>query len=296
MLYVAPIHGTGKSTDRPSPPAERREHRRGRPRDEELRPVPARRSWRPLPGRGPRAAGGRAPRGRTSSPAPAGSRAEPPTCSRARRSTRTCATALGPAVWTCGTTSRVVEGRPRLDPRELAAEVARRSAHGEVAIVFGRGAARAVRRGARALPGGLHHPDRAGVRLDEPRPGRGRARLRDRHGRGACLRRRARRRSPRGTRPLEALWDRLRTLLGAAGYLNPQNPEHILADWRRLLARAEPTQREVELVARGGARARAKAARARAVTAGARPAAARTVDSRRAPAVAQLGGAGRSDP
>jgi tRNA/rRNA methyltransferase len=47
---------------------------------------------------------------------------------------------------------------------------------------------------------------------------------------------------------LEALWGRLTALLGAAGYLNPQNPEQILAEWRRLLTRAEPTQREVELL------------------------------------------------
>ena len=46
---------------------------------------------------------------------------------------------------------------------------------------------------------------------------------------------------------VEALWARASALLGHAGYLNPQNPEHILADLRRLLARAEPTQREVEL-------------------------------------------------
>ena len=48
---------------------------------------------------------------------------------------------------------------------------------------------------------------------------------------------------------VEALWDRARALLGASGFLNPQNPEHILADFRRLLARADPTQREVELLA-----------------------------------------------
>ncbi|MFL5261737.1 MAG: rRNA methyltransferase, partial [Anaeromyxobacteraceae bacterium] len=47
---------------------------------------------------------------------------------------------------------------------------------------------------------------------------------------------------------VEALWTQLTALLGASGYLNPQNPEHILADWRRLLGRAEPTQREVELL------------------------------------------------
>jgi tRNA/rRNA methyltransferase len=47
---------------------------------------------------------------------------------------------------------------------------------------------------------------------------------------------------------VEALWDRVRELLARSSYLNPQNPEHILADWRRLLARAEPTQRETELL------------------------------------------------
>ena len=45
--------------------------------------------------------------------------------------------ALGPATWTCGTTSRAVEGRPWLTPRALAGELARRSATGEVAVVFG---------------------------------------------------------------------------------------------------------------------------------------------------------------
>ena len=48
----------------------------------------------------------------------------------ARDPRRTCAAALGPAAWACGTTSRDVEGRPRLAPRALAAEVARRSARG----------------------------------------------------------------------------------------------------------------------------------------------------------------------
>jgi tRNA/rRNA methyltransferase len=36
--------------------------------------------------------------------------------------------ALAGTVWVCGTTSRAVEGRPRLAPRELAAEVTRRGA------------------------------------------------------------------------------------------------------------------------------------------------------------------------
>src|SRR5512136_2283611 len=47
------------------------------------------------------------------------------------------ALALSGTVWACGTTSRCVEGRPRLSPRELGAEVARRLASGPVAIVLG---------------------------------------------------------------------------------------------------------------------------------------------------------------
>ncbi len=47
---------------------------------------------------------------------------------------------------------------------------------------------------------------------------------------------------------VEALWGQAKTVLARVGYLNPQNPEHILADLRRLLARADPSQREVELL------------------------------------------------
>jgi tRNA/rRNA methyltransferase len=47
---------------------------------------------------------------------------------------------------------------------------------------------------------------------------------------------------------VEAFWSRTKALLAGAGYLNPQNPDAILAEWRLLLARAEPTQREVELL------------------------------------------------
>jgi len=41
----------------------------------------------------------------------------------------------------------------------------------------------------------------------------------------------------------------MKALLAVSGYLNPQNPDAILAEWRLLLARAEPTQREAELLA-----------------------------------------------
>ncbi|WP_242345741.1 RNA methyltransferase [Anaeromyxobacter terrae] len=155
--------------------------------------------------------------------------------------------ALGPAVWTCGTTSRAVEGRPFLDPAGLAAEVARRSVQGEVAIVFGqerRGLSDAELELCQAVCSIPTSPAYDSMNLAQSV-----AVLAYEIGRP----RQAPTPQPAAAEParhatVEALWDRLKALLGAAGYLNPQNPEHILADLRRLLARAEPTQREVELL------------------------------------------------
>ncbi|HSM91449.1 MAG TPA: RNA methyltransferase [Anaeromyxobacteraceae bacterium] len=155
--------------------------------------------------------------------------------------------AVAGATWVCGTTSRLLPGRPRLSPRELAAEVGPRSRTGEVAVVFGeerRGLSDAeldLCQAVCTIPTSAEYDSMnlaqavavvsyelglalvpAGVQARSEEPAR--------------------------HRTLEALWERLGALLGAAGYLNPQNPEHILSDWRRLLARAEPTQREVELL------------------------------------------------
>lgn len=156
--------------------------------------------------------------------------------------------ALGPAVWTCGTTSRAVEGRPWLDPGGLAEEVALRSAHGEVAIVFGqerRGLSDAELELCQAVCSIPTSPAYDSMNLAQSVAVLayeiGRPRLHAPRALPAAA-------EPARHATLEALWDRLRALLDAAGYLNPQNPEHILADLRRLLARAEPTQREVELV------------------------------------------------
>jgi tRNA/rRNA methyltransferase len=157
--------------------------------------------------------------------------------------------ALGAASWVCGTTSRAVEGRPSLDPRALGREVARRSASGEVAIVFGqerRGLSDAeldLCQAVCSIPTAPAYdsmnlaqavaviaweisaaaPEAVGAAPAAP-------------GEPAARR-----------ETVEALWDRVRALLAAAGYLNPQNPQHILAELRRLLSRAEPTQREAEL-------------------------------------------------
>jgi tRNA/rRNA methyltransferase len=154
--------------------------------------------------------------------------------------------ALAGTVWVCGTTSRAVEGRPRLAPRELAAEVARRGASGRVAVVFGeerRGLSDAeltLCQAVCSIPTASAYDSMnlaqavaviayevgAETLCAAPAPA-----------------------EPARHETLEALWARTGALLSAAGFLNPQNPEHILAELRRVLARAEPTQREAELLA-----------------------------------------------
>ncbi|MEM7248157.1 MAG: TrmH family RNA methyltransferase [Acidobacteriota bacterium] len=47
---------------------------------------------------------------------------------------------------------------------------------------------------------------------------------------------------------LQRLHDKARDLLLKAGYLNPQEPEHVLGELRRLLARARPSRRELTLL------------------------------------------------
>ena len=158
--------------------------------------------------------------------------------------------ALAGATWSCGTTSRALEGRPCLSPRELGLEVAARSARGPVAILFGE-----ERRGLSDRELGLCQaictiPTAAAY--DSMNLAQSVAVLAYEIAAAGGVARRAPAR-PQAAEParhatVEALWDRLGAVFAAAGYSNPQNPEHILADWRALLARAEPTQREAELL------------------------------------------------
>jgi tRNA/rRNA methyltransferase len=155
--------------------------------------------------------------------------------------------ALRGVTWACGTTSRAVQGRPRLEPPALGRELATRGGAGLVAVVFGQ-----ERRGLSDAELGLCHAvcaiptapaydsmnlaqAAAVIAWEAARAG------------GAALAAGAAPAEPARHETMEALWDRVRALLGCAGYLNPQNPEHILAELRLLLARAEPTQREAEL-------------------------------------------------
>jgi tRNA/rRNA methyltransferase len=159
--------------------------------------------------------------------------------------------ALRGATWTCGTTSRSIGGRPPLDPAALGREVVLRSAAGPVALVFGqerRGLSDAeleLCQAVCAIPtdpayDSMNLAQAAAVLAWEVASAAREA------GSGRAERPPARP-EPARHETLEALWDRARALLAAAGYLNPQNPEQVLAELRRLLARAEPSQREAEL-------------------------------------------------
>ncbi len=170
---------------------------------------------------------------------------------------RDLASALAGVTWACGTTSRAVEGRPSLRPGALAAEVARRARLGPVAVVFGeerRGLSDAELERCQAVCSIPTHADydsmnlaqAAAVVCYELAAAREAGAAPAGDGRPGAA---AAPGEPARLATVEALWERLGALLGQAGYLNPQNPAHILREWRRLLARAEPTQREVELLA-----------------------------------------------
>jgi tRNA/rRNA methyltransferase len=154
--------------------------------------------------------------------------------------------AVGAATWVCGTTSRTIEGRPQLDPRALAVEVARRTATGEVAVVFGE-ERRGLSDAELALCDAVCTIPTDGA-YDSMNLAQAVAVIAYELGRAPPPA------APPPAEParretVEALFGALRVLLARAGYLNPQNPDAILAEWRRILGRAEPTQREVELLA-----------------------------------------------
>jgi len=155
--------------------------------------------------------------------------------------------ALGSATWAYGTTSRVLTGRPQLDPRQLAGELLGRV--GEVAVVFGeerRGLSDADLKLCQAVCTIPTHPGYDSMNLAQAAavicyeigvPAGAPAVVRE-----------AAPAEPARHATVEALWDLAGGVLGRAGYLNPQNPDRILAELRVLFSRANPTQREVELL------------------------------------------------
>jgi tRNA/rRNA methyltransferase len=162
--------------------------------------------------------------------------------------------ALATMTWTCGTTSRAVEGRPRLLPRELAVELAARSGRGPVAVLFGEERRGLSDRELDLCQAVCTIPTRPAY--DSMNLAQAVAVIAYEAASAAALPAGNAAGTATGPGParhetLEAFWDQLAAVLSAVGYLNPQNPEHILAEWRRLAARAGPTQREVELLLAG---------------------------------------------
>lgn len=156
--------------------------------------------------------------------------------------------AVGPFSWVVGTTSRRVRRRPALSPREMAEEAARRLATGaSVCVVLGsenhgltseeidrcdaicRIDTSAVQPSINLAQAASILAYELSLALREPRPPRELARMATRE-------------------DVERLFAIAREVLLEVGFLNPQQPEKILAELRRLLVRAEPTHREVGLL------------------------------------------------
>lgn len=175
------------------------------------------------------------------------------------------AEAVRSSVLVAGTSGRVFEGEV-VSPRRLAEEGGGRSGGGRTSIVFGPEATGLSREELASCHLTVHVP----THEDQPSLNLAQAVLVIAYElRLASLSEPTLDRVPAGEPDAaratageleEALADFRGAALGI-GYLNPQGPDRLLAEWRRLLARAAPTRREVTLL-RGLARQMAFAASA----------------------------------
>jgi TrmH family RNA methyltransferase len=169
------------------------------------------------------------------------------------------AKATGRSVLVAGTSGRVFEGEV-FTPRRLAEEGGARSGGGRTSVVFGPEATGLRRDELAQCHLTVHVPTHEG----QPSLNLAQAVLivayELRMASAAAAPRAHEPETPRATSHEleEALADFRAAALGI-GYLNPQSPDHLLAEWRRLFARAGATQREVTLL-RGLARQMAFAA------------------------------------
>lgn len=156
------------------------------------------------------------------------------------------AEALAGATYVVGTTSRAVDGRPAITPREVAEAVSSATAAEEAAIVFG-----GERRGLSNAELDLC-PRVATIPASPAKSSMNLAQAVAVFGYELFLRslEAPAEAPPRPRAPAEALerlYARMREVLLGAGFLSPQNPELILSELKRLLERGEPTPREAEL-------------------------------------------------
>lgn len=177
--------------------------------------------------------------------------------------------AVRASVLVVGTSGRIVEGEV-FSPRRLAEEGARRAHEGRTSVVFGPEANGLSRRELELCHATLRidtHPDQPSLNLAQAvlvvayelrvavlEQGASGAR---RPADGAATEGEDGERATAGELE-EALAEFGSGALGIR-YLNPQDPGHLLAEWRRLFARAAPSRREVTLL-RGLARQMAFAA------------------------------------
>lgn len=156
--------------------------------------------------------------------------------------------AIAPYTWVCGTTSRKVRNRPALSPQELGQEIARRvAAGGSACVVLG------------TETHGLTAEDLdrcdaiCRIHTDAAQPSinlaQAAAILAYEMRKGLKVPQKPREQATLAAREeVDRLVDFSRDALIDVGFLNPQQPDLILAELRRLLVRAEPTRREVELL------------------------------------------------
>lgn len=157
--------------------------------------------------------------------------------------------ALGGVVYAVGSTSRTVEDRPAITPEECARRLLHHSARGDVALVLGgeqRGLSDAELE---------HCQDIVVIPTGDVQPSMNLAQA------GAVLLYLCsaveREDTPAATTvsppegaklgAVQALETRMREVLLAAGFLNPQAPDHILHELTRSLLRGQLSQREAEL-------------------------------------------------
>ncbi|HVQ29110.1 MAG TPA: TrmH family RNA methyltransferase [Vicinamibacteria bacterium] len=171
--------------------------------------------------------------------------------------------AVRASVLVAGTSGRVFEGEV-FSPRRLAEEGGARSGAGRASIVFGPEASGLSREELASCHLTVHVP----THEDQPSLNLAQAVLVVAYELRLANLGRSRPPTPRGADDeegaasageLEAALADFRSAALGIGYFNPQNPDRLLAEWRRLLARAGPTRREVTLL-RGLARQMAFAA------------------------------------
>jgi len=175
--------------------------------------------------------------------------------------------AIAPCVDLVFTSGRVVEGIPSITPREAAARLLESGTRGDVALVFGdevRGLTNEQLRRANAIAT-IPTVEKASLNLAQSvlvfayeimlargngKPGQ---ELR-RDASGELVQQEGRRldadpsTEPADERLLNLLRENARKLLLETGFLNKQKPDVILDELNRMIRRAKPTRREIELM------------------------------------------------